>query len=542
MPLIAPSAFLQAPPIQPVDVLGSYLRGQMAPLELQQAQQQTAMGGIGLQQAALNLEQMRSMMGFRQALFNRAQQEMGGAPNPAEPQQQSSATGGGSSNGGINPAPATTSTQSGAAPSGGGLADPSSIEDPTRPLGLSPQTQQAMALLGMGQDVTNMRETALKTAQFQARGPMDLAKSVITSPAPEQLALRNPTLLQGWQQYAGRVGANAGDLLNARTPQDLEKLRRNIRAAATLYYNDLAGRTNQDALPMPDVLNNVNLPFGEVAQVSSVTGKKVGDLVERQPVPTYEYKAVPDPNDPEKINYLPVQTGGYRGGGYQGPGGAPGQGSSGPAPIPGGYAAPPTPDQTRAAGLAMSMRTGMANLQRIERSGFTLTPSDRAAIVGVISEQGGPLGILTGGALSSLPLQELLAHKLSPEGQTYLASLMPVLQGIGHHLGGQRLNDVQIKALLESVAPIDTNNAESMKQINANRNGYYSGLLGEAGVAREMRVYGGTLKSDYDSLSKSNAPDPYSNLLGIKGGAPQVTKVLNGKTYVSIGNGRWREQ
>lgn len=463
--------------LQYPDILASYVRGQQAPLVTQGLQQENTQRGLQIDQ-------------LRQTLLGR--QLMAQAWMPQGASAQGGATGG-IQNGPQGAVGAETSPQMAAPPQGSTYAG----SQPTISAGtqaavgiLSPDMAkliQGTALTGgnVPESIENVQK--FQRQQGQLQWSMDntqygeaFGRHMATSPdAPKALQANWKSLGPIWLQTAFATGMDARDM----SPHNVNKL-------AAMIYNQKAIPLGMTPIAAPAHWQQQNVGFGGTQQVEEDTGERKPGLAREMPVKVGERQ---DPDTGQTVAVYKNWVGGAGGA----PSGAAGTGNAaGTTDVPVGQPAP-SPDQTRAAGLAMSMRTGLDNLRQLEQKGFAFTPADRAAVVGVISEQGGPLGIITGGALSSLPLQELLAHKLSPDGQTYLASLMPVLQGIGHHLGGQRLNDVQIKALLESIAPINTKNQAAMQQINANRNGYYSGLLLEAGPARESPVFGGALKADY---------------------------------------------
>ncbi len=395
-------------------------------------------------------------------------------------------------------------------------------------------------------ELTGLHEQQLKTAQAQFAPVIGRMDTLNKSDKPTQYMQADPEFSAAWPALAQKLGLDPVKDLN--DP--------NVRTAFTFARNNLASSLSEPTVEPPVQMRPTSGEFGYRGQVNPVNNKE--EQVQGRSLPEYSSTDVFDPKTGKTTKQF-QQTGGWFGGSAA-PAGAPSPalpkpaGAVNPAPTRLAGAAQPAPpsmrrgpqdvdlglgapntDQTRAAGLAMSMRTGLENIRKLEQGGFNLTPSDRAAIVGVISEQGGPLGSITGGALSSLPLQELLAHKLSSQGQQYLAGLMPVLQGIGHHLGGQRLNDVQIKALLESVAPINTQNKAAMAQINSTRDGYYSGLLAEAGGARDLSVFGGALKSDYDNLSRGAQGGPAPG--AATEGATSTSK--SGKPII-FQNGHWQ--
>lgn len=346
--------------------------------------------------------------------------------------------------------------------------------------------------------------SAQKAAAAQQYGPaVAQLRGVVESDDPVRDIKASPVLQATWAHYAAARGLDpVADLKPA-----------NVRQVMGEVANQYATQLGMPTAAPPIPLQNRNLRYGGVGQFD-ITGKKVGDL-EPEQTPTF---TLMDKQNQQtgKIEKVPVQTGGYGMAGT-GPGGSvvrlggglPGAASANRAggAVPGapqtvpsydaGYK-PPTTEDLKAAGLATVYSTGLKALQGLEQRGITLTPTARAIIVHASTTDESGLG-------SQLLSQEALAHKLSPQEQQYMAALMPVLQGAGHNLGAARLTTSQIRQLLESVVPVNPKNSEAMRTINANRQGYYVGMLGEAGSAIRTPLYQSTLGADYDRLSTQNA-------------------------------------
>lgn len=95
---------------------------------------------------------------------------------------------------------------------------------------------------------------------------VDELQALITSPTPERLIMANPSYMQGWQRYAPKLGLDPTDP-KSMTPE-------NVRAAATLAHNDLAGQSMGGIAPlaMP-----VQWQRGNGAQINPVTNEAKAD-------------------------------------------------------------------------------------------------------------------------------------------------------------------------------------------------------------------------------------------------------------------------
>lgn len=352
----------------------------------------------------------------------------------------------------------------------------------------SPGTLSALALLRGDDPLTTakgVQEYQQKQTQLQMQGPMALMDTLATSPDADKIVAANPQLQTQWTKVAPLLGLNP---LTDGTPE-------NIRAAAVYAYNGMAGKAGLPTHPMPDKFRNVNLGNGEVGQISAVTGKKVGDLIDRQN-PSYSLVDKYDPatNSTSKI---PVQTGGYGMGGVNPSTGA-GGGPGGPRGFDAGMKAP-TDSELKSGMFASEMRAGLNTMTKMEDQGFSLSPKTRTLLINAATSE-------DEGAIKQFMSQEALTH-MSKQEQTYIAALMPVLQAAGHDQSGARLTTSQVRQNVESLLPVDVKNKDALTQVNANRQGFYVGLLGQAGSASQLPQYKKTLGSDLAAAQgKGNAP------------------------------------
>ncbi len=433
---------------QSPDLLGSYVRGALAPGAIQEQQQ-------GLQEGSLRLDMLRQAMA-KNAFMTQLGEQMatgaGGQPAPS-----------GGVNGGIQSGP-----QDGVA---GGETSPMGY-------GVSPNIQRGLAVLEgkYGPDTEKaIMDNQVQQMQLHAAGPMALAESVITSPNPAALIMNNPSLMQGWQQFAPKLGVNPSDP-RAMTPE-------NVRAAATLYYNNIAGAAKLPPKAMPAQLRNVYGPGGQIIQVNDADGGKATEVT-GQKFPTYSMQERYDETTGKKSGILvqtspggqtvnlggasPAPAGGVRGGGG-------GLGSQNGQTVDLGYA-PPNAENNKATMFAREFKGGNQTMSAMEAKGFQLSPSARTLAINMATDE-------DPGMMRQLMSQEIAAHKLSPDDQTYLAAMMPMLQAAGHDQSGARLTTAQIRQNVESLLPMGDRNAANLAQVRANREGFYQGLLQQAGGA-----------------------------------------------------------
>ena len=461
------------------DLLGQYVRGQMAPGQIQGQQNELQAQQQGLTEGGLRIDQLRLALGNQQMYQDVAKQSLQGQGYLGGSPQGAGAAGAqnqGGTTGGIQNGPQGAA----GAPSGVG--------------GFTPTTLGALALL-RGDDplktAQGVQDYELKQKQIQLQGPMNLAESVATDPNADKIVMNNPSLQQAWIKNAPALGLNPFTDL---TPQ-------NAQRAAIFSYNQLAGQAGLPAKPMPAQVKNVNLGQGEIGQIDPLTGKKVGDLVARQePGYTLVDKWDPNTNTSSKV---PVQTSGY---GMKGVG--PGGQTQGAPGYNTGMKAPSDPE-LKAAMFGGEMRSGLQKLRELEDRGVNLSPKARAAFINAATSE-------DSGMLSQLLGQEALAHGLTKNEQTYMAALMPMLQAAGHDQSGARLSTGQVRQNLESMIPIDVRNKEALTQVNANRDGFYQGLLTQAGSATQLPQYRGSLAADLKGAQGQSGPKGLPSLDDIR--------------------------
>lgn len=480
----------------PPDFLASMIRGQMAPIQQQaaalQLSQAQALAPGQLEQQGLTLSQLRMLLQNQQAYQDVAFQQLRsqgflGAPgsNSAGAQSTQGTPTGGIQNGpqGSVSAPTDssmpTSSQSPAGPSDGSV------------MGWTPTTLGALAVL-RGDDplktAQGVQDYQMKQRQIQAAGPMSLAESVASSPQADVIIKNNPSLQQQWVQIAPKLGL---DPFRDLTPQ-------NARMVATYAYNQLAGASGQvDKIkPMPVQYRQSSTGYGELEQRGPLDNKV--DILRQPQYPTATVEKVTNPDLTESAVSIP--TGGLDAAGRP-------LAMSGPMAMGGGNNAAngsgvnlgrgaPTEPEAKAAGFASSMRQGVATLRQMEGSGYELSPTDRATLINVASDE-------NPGLITQWWKQELLAHKLDPQGQAYLAATMPVIQALSHDQSGARLNSSTIRANLESAIPIDTSNKAAMQQIEGFRDNYYKSMLIGAGKAAYTAAFNNSLGADLRSMAAS---------------------------------------
>jgi hypothetical protein len=286
MPMDFPSAALSAPPIQYPDLLGSYLRGRMAPSALQEQQNTLSQQGLNLDQLRMTLANQQM---FRSAIQNSGllgpqPGSAGGAPAAAAGTAGAGAQSGASSSGGI---------QTG--PQGSVSAQPPSYDPSTNPLAplLDPRRIAQMTQLGQlsalmsGKDANEPVAAALKLEQsaadysksqrqLQAQGPLDFFDSVFNSAAPARTVMANPSLISQWPAFAARLNIDPVSGFNDQ----------NVRAALALAANTLRGNVGLPAKDYPVPLQTTQQGLGQSYQTDPVTGKISGGA---SAVPTDKY-------------------------------------------------------------------------------------------------------------------------------------------------------------------------------------------------------------------------------------------------------------
>lgn len=259
-----------APQFQPpADILGAYLRGQAAPLQLQQEQQKTEEGALSLQQMRLAMQMHQQQMAQLAQVYG----QPSGGPQAAPP--------------GATP-PANATPQGAGMPAAGGspldnfissagdrlskLAQIGSINaaysggDPIKPFKDALETQSAE------------RDSQIKAAQLQAQmtgSPLSIMRSFANNPNAGDAMLKNPQMIPHWEQAATTVGRNPNDLSNE-----------NVRTTAALI-----ARQHEAALQFPEaqwtkmpVLYSKPTagPGGSLTQTNLDTGKQE-TVVGREP-------------------------------------------------------------------------------------------------------------------------------------------------------------------------------------------------------------------------------------------------------------------
>lgn len=217
--------------IQNPDILGAYIRGQMAPLQVQAAQQ-------GVQAGALQLNQLKLALQGQQMTQNLARQIAGGYPGQAAQNQEG----------------ASGDIQSGPQ----GLVGPPS----------APPVNTLMALdVLQGRDPLSSAKSAqdyeIKQRQMQVQGPMAMAETVSSSPNADVLIKNNPSLQQAWINTAPKLGL---DPFKDLTPE-------NARRAAIFGYNNLAGSAGLPPKAMPVTMEQINGPNGQRLSRNPLTGE-----------------------------------------------------------------------------------------------------------------------------------------------------------------------------------------------------------------------------------------------------------------------------
>lgn len=334
------------------------------------------------------------------------------------------------------------------------------------------------------------REEQMGVQKQQHAGTIAQLDNLIMSDHPGQYAQSDPNFQTMWPNLARQMGV---DPTTGYTDQ-------NVRRALGLIRNPLAASVGIPEKEIPEQPIPVEGAYGYRGAKSAVTGEE--KQIQPAELPTFTGEEILNPgtgNIEKKFH----QTGGWFSGMSRGiapTGESPAVSSQGgAAPGPGTVnlgMGVPKPGEYESAGYAQYMRGGMQGIQALESKGIGLSPQMRAVIIDVATAEGG-------GITSQVLRQELLKHGLNiegPQAQSYLASLMPMLQAAGHAMAGARLTAGQMRTNFESLIPLDVKNKEAMAQINTNRQNFYSSLLGQSGGAIRSPLYNGTLGSDFDHL------------------------------------------
>lgn len=229
---------------QTPDILGSYIRGQMAPLQVQAAQQQVTAGGLDIDKLRLALEQQKQVMGYASQL---AGSQTAGAQNPA------------GQSGGIQNGPqAQVSSQ--APQQSSGSYDGS--------FGSNPRVNTMMALdVLAGRDPLKTAQSAqeyeIKQRQLQVQGPLAVMDTVAASASPARIVMNNPGMMQRWQQLAPQLGFDPVKDFNDN----------NVRTAITFARNQVAGSAGLPTKELPHQMQDVAGPLGSIYQRDTVDNK-----------------------------------------------------------------------------------------------------------------------------------------------------------------------------------------------------------------------------------------------------------------------------
>lgn len=487
------------PNFQNPDFLGSYIRGQQSGMQASAFPGEMQLQGQQIQSGQLGLQQLRMAIQSQSALQNFALSNLNGQSS------QGGASAGGNSSGGIQNGPqGAVSSQTNASSNAYDPASYAGMIPPGTAPQFSPGTMNAIGMLGGNKMLEGIqqnqklqmeqRDAQLKVAQMKAAGPLNVMDAVADSPNPSRMVMNNPQIIAQWPSIAQHMGFDP--------VKDFDD--QHIRLAAIYGGNQIRSQVGLQARSMPAPLVNTPLGEGEVGQINALTGKKEGELVARQ-TPSFTLKSVWDPAT-NTTKDVPVQTGGY---GMQGVGPTGKVVSNGPvSQFPASASAlgfntgltPPKDPELKAAMFGSEMRSGLTTLNKLEGQGLNLSPATRTAFISAAtSEDTGALHLLFG--------QEALVHGITPKEQTYMAALMPMLQAAGHDQSGARLTTSQVRQNLESLVPIDVHNKDALEQVQANRKGFYNGLLTQAGSATQLPQYKTTLGADLKSAQGSgNAP------------------------------------
>lgn len=501
----------QAPQFQNADLLGSFIRGRQAAQEQQIMPLQIAAMQQGVEKGGLELQQLRQMMGMKQAAFDNFQKALGG--------QQQGAQAAGAPTGGIQNGPQGAPAQS--VPYN--PADPlqSFIQNRQGVMMAGADFAAQMALASGGDpnkpyaDLIANDQAALKDQQertkLAAAPKIADATSLLTAKDPEQIVLGNalngnPSYMQAMKSYFPRLGINPNDPKNMTAD--------NIRNAAQMYINDLKGSYGEAPDALPHQLKNVAGPYGQLLQVDPVTGKATQVSEQKMPTFAMEKRFNPQTGHEEGVMVQTSPGGGNsplaRGGGGSGNAAPGGFGQAATAPVDLGLDKP-TNDNLKAATFAGYARDGISGMSQMEQAGYRMSPTVRAIVLdAAVNEEPGKM-------ISQLLSQEALAHKLSPQDKQYMASLLPVLQAAGHSMAGARLTQSQMRTNFESLIPVGKKDDQtSLTLVTNNRNNLYHGLLAQSGTAAQMPEFINTLGRDRAEIAAGAKPSaspgtPYSD-------------------------------
>ena len=271
-----------APQFQNPDFLAAALKGQALGQNAAAFPGQMALQGQQVQSGQLNLDQLRQMMQIRQQAFQSYQRTMDslnqpGAQNPqtagnAVDLQSAAQPGGG--DGGIQNGPQGDV-------SGTASNDPLAWALDPRRINANMAMSSLNATLSGGDankpiaDAVKLQDEIRQRAVANGKLAQDLPTPGNVMPMLKSIAQLDPeaaaaaldnnnALHQNWPAIAKAYGKDPWD-------------KRNVPIVAALEYNR-KGAPYGNSVPVPEQVDNLNLPGGEIAQIDRKTGKKIGDL------------------------------------------------------------------------------------------------------------------------------------------------------------------------------------------------------------------------------------------------------------------------
>ena len=277
-----------APQFQNADVLGSYLRGQQAPIQLQTAQQNMQIGQQQIQQNDQELQQQPLKLAQLKLALSAQQMRNTAAQGMLGTQQQ----------GGIQDGPQGAVSQ----PSGplDRWLHPDAVSNALRADQVNAALKGDSTLEPLAK-AQGIQAAQLKDQQERAKialqPSVDELQSLLSSPAPERLVMANPDYMQAWKHYAQKLGLDPADPKNM-TPQ-------NVRSAATLAHNDLAGQSMGMIAPIDDP-NSPNMTADQRGNLDIARQRLAMErqrLIKESTPSGYER----DPSDPNKLR--PIEGG-----------------------------------------------------------------------------------------------------------------------------------------------------------------------------------------------------------------------------------------
>lgn len=465
--------------IQQPDILGQYLRGRAAPMQMEAMQQENTLGG-------LKIDQLRQILQGQQLMAQAW--EPSGVPQEA-PQ---GGVGAGASPMGVPP---QGSTYAGAQPG---------LSAPTQAIigSLSPNMGKLLTGTAMtGGDpfakAKEAQENQLQQGRLQwgmdnTPGGEGFLRQMATSPdAPQVLQSNMRTLGPIWAQAAFAAGVDARDM----SPHNVNKV------AASLY--------NQRAIPLgmppiaaPAHFAQESIGQGGTQQVNVDTGETKPGI--SREAPGFTTEKVQNPDGTQSV--VKVQTSGWGAGGS----GVAGGGGPSTAGINIGRPAP-TEANVKQAGFAATMQGGLQGLRALEAKGFALTPSQRAQLIDMATNE-------NPGMLHQFISQQVL-NKWGSQAKQYLTSMMPVIQAVSHDQAGARVTPSQLRLNLESVIPVDAKDAGVMAQVNQTRDNFQKAMNVGAGPAAYAPEFRNTIGAQREAAAASATP-------------PQVGQIVKGHKFL----------